>query len=163
MPTKATFRQAAADGGPFADALENLGKLGADPAMIAALWPLAAKGAPSRVQLAGQFPKVADAILATEPAASDGASLLDRLASYARSLVKVRPAGSQAGDVTAAIVGRMRSAVDAGDLAKALDERKALPAEGQAASETWAAAVADRLEIDRLAESIAASTGSGSE
>jgi len=155
------FRLASAGGDPFADALANLDELGVNTATVAALKPLAEKGVPSSAQLVEQFPKVADAILATESAASDDAGLLDRLASYGRSLVKVRPAGSQAGDETAAIVARMRSAVDAGDLAKALDERKALPAEGQAASETWAGAVADRLEIDRLADAIAAPPGAG--
>jgi hypothetical protein len=156
------FRLAATGGAPFADALANLDKLGVDPATIAALKPLAEKGVPTRAQLVDQFPKVADAILATEPAASDDAGLLDRLTSYGRSLVKVRPAGSPAGEETVAILERMRSAVDAGNLAKALNERKALPAKGQAASETWAGAVADRLEIDRLAEAIAAPPGASS-
>jgi hypothetical protein len=55
----------------------------------------------------------------------------------------------------------MRAAVDAGDLATALDARKALPADGQAASQDWADAVADRLEIDRLAEAIAAPPDTG--
>jgi hypothetical protein len=156
------FQLAAARGGPFADALANLDKLGVNSTTVAALKPLAEKGVPSRGQLVEQFPKVADAILATESVASDDASLLDRLTSYGRSLVKVRPAGSPAGDETAAIVTRMRSAVDAGDLAKALNERQALPAEGQMVSETWAGAVADRLEIDRLVEAIAAGAGNGS-
>jgi hypothetical protein len=156
------FQLAAARGGPFADALANLDKLGVNSTTVAALKPLAEKGVPSRGQLVEQFPKVADAILATESVASDDASLLDRLTSYGRRLVKVRPAGSPAGDETAAIVTRMRSAVDAGDLAKALNERQALPAEGQMVSETWAGAVADRLEIDRLVEAIAAGAGNGS-
>ena len=156
------FQLASARGGPFADALANLDKLGVNTTTVAALKPLAEKGVPSRGQLVEQFPKVADAILATESVASDDASLLDRLTSYGRSLVKVRPAGSPAGDETAAIVTRMRSAVDAGDLAKALNERQALPAEGQMVSETWAGAVADRLEIDRLVDAIAAGAGNGS-
>jgi len=153
------FRRAAAGGGPFADTLAKLDKFGINTAAAAALKPLAEKGVPSREQLIERFPNVADAILATEPPAGDDAGLLDRLASYGRSLVKVRPAGSQAGDETVAIVARMRSAVYAGDLAKALNERKALRAEAQAASQTWAGAVADRLKIDQLAEAIAAPSG----
>jgi len=153
------FRLAAAGGGPFADALANLDKFDINNATAEALKPLAEKGVPSREQLVEGFPKVADAILATESAAGDDVGLLDRLTSYGRSLVKVRPAGSQAVDETAAIVARMRSAIDVGDLAKALNERKALPAKAQAVSETWAGAVADRLEIDQLAEAIAAPPG----
>jgi hypothetical protein len=151
----AAFQQAAAGGGPFIDALDGLG---ADPETVAALKPLAEKGAPSRAELTAAFPAVAEAILATEA----DAGLFDRLAAYGRSLVKVRPSGAQqAGDDTGAIVTRMRAAVDAGDLATALSARKALPADGQAASQGWADAVADRLEIDRLAEAIAAPPDTG--
>lgn len=154
----AAFVQAAASGGPFADAFDALDALKVDPQTVAALKPLAEKGAPSRAELTAAFPGVAEAILAAKPAASEDTGLFDRLASYGRSLVKVRPAGS---DDRGAIVARMKAAVDAGDFAEALDERKTLPADGQVASQAWADAVADRLEIDRLAEAIATPTDTG--
>jgi hypothetical protein len=160
----AAFQQAAAGSEPFSADLDKFAALGVAPEAIAPLKPLAEKGVPSRAELVAAFPEVADAILAAEPATEDDAGLLDRLASFGRNLVKVRPAGSQqAGDDTEAIVARMRAAVDAGDLAAALDVRKTLPADGQAASQAWADAAADRLEIDRLAAAIAAppDTGNG--
>lgn len=164
-PTRAAvlsaFRRAAGQGGSFAAELDEIGKLGVAPATIAELEPLAEKGAPSRAELVVAFPKVADAILAAEPATDEEAGFLDRLTSYGRSLVTVRPAGTDDGGGTEAVVARMRAAVTAGDLETALTERDALPAEGRAASQKWADAVADRLEIDRLSGEIAAAADAG--
>lgn len=154
----AAFQQAASAGGPFPDALDQLDTLGVDAEAVAALKPLAEKGAPSRAELTAAFPGVADAIVAAEPTADSEAGLLDRLTSYGRNLVRVRPAGA---DPDAEVVARMKTAVEAGDFAEALAERKGLPEEGQAASQTWADAVADRLEIDRLAEEIIATADAG--
>jgi hypothetical protein len=44
----------------------------------------------------------------------------------------------------------MRTAVAAGDLAKAVAARDQLPPQGQTVSTAWAAAVSERLAIERL-------------
>lgn len=159
----AAFQNAAAQGGPFSAELDAVGQLGIAPTAVAQLKPLAEKGAPTTADLVARFAEVADAmLLAAKPAAGAGAGFFGRLAAYGRSLVKVRPSGSQpAGEDTGAIVERMRAAVDDGDLAKALTERKALSVDGQAASQAWADAVGDRLEIERLAAVISASAETG--
>ena len=157
-----SLRRAAAQSGPFAEGLALIDRLGVAPAAVASLKPLAETGAPSRVEISAEFPKVADAILAAARPSGDDSGLVERLVSYGRDLVKIRPKGPISGTDPAAIVSRMRTATDAGDLAKALAERQALPTDGQAASQAWADAVANRLEIDRLVDEIAAAPGAGS-
>jgi hypothetical protein len=152
------FRQAASAGGPFADALRGIGSLGS-PTTIAALEPLAEKGAPSRPEIVAAFPGVADRILAAGSAGDENAGFFGRVAAFGRSLVKVRPVDAPAGDATAAIVEKMRTAVAGGDVEAALAERDGLPAAGLSASQAWADAAADRLAIDRLAAEIAAPGG----
>jgi hypothetical protein len=154
-----SLRQAAAAGGPFADNLAMLQALGLDETDIAALRPLAEKGAPPKSELAGSFPEVADRILAASAAVDPNAGFFDRLAGFARGLVTVRPTTPIAGDTPDAIVSRMQGAVDRGDLAKALAERNALPADGKAVSAAWAQGASDRLAIDRLVEKLSRAAG----
>ena len=154
-----SLRQAASRGGPFAADLTVIGALGIGPGDVAALVPLAERGAPSREDLIAGFPTVVDAILAAPQSPGDGGGLIDRVLSYGRGLVKIRPTGPISGSDPVAVVSRMQAAVDAGDLAEALSERAALPAAGQAASQKWATDVADRLAIDRLVEEIATALG----
>lgn len=156
-----SLRQAAAQSGPFAADLALIDSLGVAPAAVAALKPLAERGAPSRAELSAEFPKVADAILAAARPPGDDNGLVDRLVSYGRDLVKIRPKGPISGNEPAAVVSRMRIAADAGEFAKALAERPALPPDGQVASQAWTDAVADRLEIDRLVDEISAAPGAG--
>jgi hypothetical protein len=134
--------------------------LGLDEKDIAALRPLAEKGAPPKSQLAGSFPETADRILAASAAADPNAGFFDRLAGAARGLVTVRPTKPIAGDSPDAIVSRMQGAIDRGDLAKALAERNALPNDAKAVSAAWAQGATDRLAIDRLVEKLSHAAGS---
>lgn len=144
------LRQAADEGSPFAADLAMLAAVGADPTDLAALKPLAEKGAPSSATLAAEFPAVADAILLATSAVDPNAGFFDRVAGFGRSLVSIRPTAPMPGKTPDAIVSRMQAAVDLGDLTAALAEREALPAEGKAASADWAARAADRVAIDGL-------------
>jgi hypothetical protein len=148
------LRRAAMAGGSFSDALQGLGNLG-PPAAIAALGPLAEKGAPSRAELISDFPKVADAIMAADSDAGEDASFFGQVAAFGRSLVKVRPVDGAAEDPTATVVAKMRTALASGDLQTALAARDGLPASGLTASQSWADAVSDRLAIDKLVTEIA--------
>jgi hypothetical protein len=155
------LRRAAMAGGSFSDALQGLGNLG-PPAAIAALGPLAEKGAPSRAELIADFPKVADAIMAADSDAGEDMGFIGQVAAFGRSLVKVRPVDGAAEDPTATVVAKMRTALASGDLQTALSARDGLPASGLAASQSWADAVSDRLAIDKLVDEIAPTdTGSG--
>jgi len=154
-----SLRQAAGEGAPFAGNLAMLQALGLDETDIAALRPLAEKGAPPESELAGEFPEVADRILAASAAVDPNAGFFDRLAGFARGLVTVRPTTPIPGDTPDAIVSRMQAAVDHSDLARALAERNALPDNGKAVSAAWAQGAADRLAIDRLVEKLSRAAG----
>ncbi len=158
-----TLRQAAGKSGPFADDLAMLQVLGSDPADVAALKPLAEKGAPSAADLTGAFPAVADAILSASNAPGPDADFFDRVAGFARGLVTVRPTTAIPGETPEAIVSRMQAAVDAGDLKRALAEREHLPDAGKDASAAWAAGAETRIAIDglvaRLTRSLAPNGG----
>ena len=154
-----TLRRAAADGAAFAGELAMLQALGLDETDIAALRPLAEKGAPPKSELADTFPEVADRILAASAAVDPNAGFFDRLAGFARGLVTVRPTSPIPGETPDAVVSRMQAAVDHGDLAQALSEREALPKNAKAVSAAWAQGAADRIAIDRLVEKLSRAAG----
>ena len=133
--------------------------LGLDETDIAALRPLAEKGAPPKPELADTFPEVADRILAVSAAVDPHAGFFDRLAGFARGLVTVRPTSPISGETPDAVVSRMQAAVDHGDLAQALSEREALPKNAKAVSAAWAQGAADRIAIDRLVEKLSRAAG----
>jgi hypothetical protein len=152
------LRQSASAGGAFDHDLAMLEVLGVPDDALAALKPLAAKGAPKKSELVEEFPGVADHILASVADAEGGGSFFAEVGAFASSFVSVRPAKPIEGDTPQAIVSRMRDAVEHGDFQKALAERDALPKVGQEASAAWAQAAADREAIDRLVDKLAAST-----
>jgi hypothetical protein len=152
-----TLQQAAERGGPFVSDLAMLKTLGMDNEDTAKLEPLATKDTPSLAELQQRFPDVADAILTATSGADENAGFFQRLGAFGRGLVSVRPTTAISGDSPEAIVSRMQAAVDKGDLAGALSERAALPANGQAASADWAQAAADRVAIGELIDKLALS------
>ena len=151
------LRQGADSGKGFAADLAMLKALGMDGEDLAALEPLAKKGAPTITTLQAAFPSVADAIIAATSAVGPDAGFFDRVAAFGSSLVSIRPTSPIEGDTPEAIVSRMQDAVHRADFATALEERGKLPPEGQAASATWAAAAADRAAIDAIVERLALS------
>ena len=77
-----------------------------------------------------------------KPSAAD-ATLVDRLLSGARSIVRVRKAGHAADDTSAeAVVGRMETALKEGRLAEVLAKAKKLPPKAALAGEDWVKKVA---------------------
>ncbi len=151
------LRHSASSGGAFGGDLAMLEVLGIDPDDLAALKPLAAKGAPGRAELVEEFPAIAERIISATAETDPDASWLDRVGSFAAGLVSVRPVGPIAGDTPEAIVSRMEAAVDRGDFARALAERENLPQAGKDASAAWAQGAADREAIDGLIDRLAAS------
>jgi len=151
------LRQAAASGESFAADLAMLKALGLDGDDVAALEPLAKRGAPTVSALQAAFPPVADAILSATAEIDPDAGFLDRLVAFGEGLVTIRPTAPIAGDTPAAIVSRMQAAVAKGDLATALEERQNLPEAGQSVSASWAAAASDRTQIDAIVQRLALS------
>lgn len=155
----ATLRQGAAKSGGFAAELAMISTLSPNAPEVAALKPLAEKGAPSVADLATAFPATADAIVKASgtPGASGGVA--DRLMSRLRGLVTIRPVGPIAGASPEAVVSRMQAAVDKGDLATALKERESLGEAAKAVSSDWAKNAADRIAIDELVGKLVTAVG----
>ncbi len=159
------LRRAVDEGVPFTTDLDLAAALGLPADDVAALRPFAARGVATRTALAAQFAGVGDTIVSATAPADPNAGFFSRLVTGIGSLVTVRPAGPVEGSDPAAIVSRMRAAVEAGDLKTALSERGGLSEAGQEASADWAAAVSDRVAVDalivKIARGIAPAGGNG--
>jgi uroporphyrinogen-III synthase len=141
---------------PFADDLALLtpliqgdAKLGA---LSTALAPYAEKGVASRAALAAEFPAVAKAALADDLADdSFGQRVLGKL----KGLVSLRRVGDVPGDTVEAKLARAETALNAGDIAKAVDLVKSLPPQVANATQAWLARaeahLAAKQSIDQLA------------
>ena len=111
-----------------------------------------AHGVPSLAALREAFPPAArDAIAASLKEQSDG-GMWDRITAFARSQSGARSLTPRAGDDPDAILSRAEAALGAGDLATAIDEVGALPADGQARMAEWIAlAERRRAAVDAVA------------
>ena len=102
------------------------------------------------------FRRVANAAIDAEAEPAD-ASVLDRLMSGARSIVRVRKAGHDPADAsTEAIVGRMEAALKDGRLREVLDQGKKLPPKAALAVDDWLKKVEARHAVDRSVADIEA-------
>jgi len=140
-----SLRQAATAGGAFAGELSAYAALGGKAEALA---PLAAAGAPSLASLEAAFPALADRIRTDAAKADPDASVWQRLAASAGSLVSVKPAGPIEGSSTIAVVSRMEAAVARGDLAAALRESDGLDQAAKAPLADWAEGARRRVAID---------------
>ncbi len=127
------------DGLPLSDGLAMLEPLMKDDAKLgeiaAALKPYSA-GVTSRAALTTQFPAMAKAALADDVADNSfGARVLGKI----RGIVSLRRVGDVEGDTTEAKLARAEAALKAGDLAKAVELVKSLPAQTAKATAAWLA------------------------
>ncbi|SEO94106.1 Uroporphyrinogen-III synthase [Rhodospirillales bacterium URHD0017] len=144
-------------GVPFASELNLLlplvqgdGKL---TEIIAALQPYAQTGVASRAALEAEFPAVAKAALA-EDVADD--SYGERLMGKLRGLVSLRRVGDVPGDTTEAKLARAEQALHAGDVGKAAELVKSLPASTSKATAAWLAKADAHLAAKRSLDQLAA-------
>ena len=121
--------------------------------IIAALQPSAQTGVASRVALEAAFPAVAKAALA-EDLADD--SYGERLLGKLRGLVSLRRVGDVPGDATEAKLARAEQALHAGDIAKAAELVKSLPASTNKATAAWLAKAEAHLAAKRSLDQLAA-------
>jgi uroporphyrinogen-III synthase len=143
---------------PFATDLGLLTPLAqGDPKLtevIATLQPQAAAGVASRTALAASFPAVAKAALADDLADD---SFGERVLGKLKGLISLRRVGADvAGDTVEAKLARAESALDAGNVAKAVELVKSLPPITSKATAAWLARAEAHLAGQRAVDQLAA-------
>jgi len=118
-----------------------------------ALQPYAQTGVASRAALAADFPAVAKAALADDLADD---SFGERLLGKFKSIVSLRRVGDVQGDSVEAKLARAEAALDGGDLAKAVEIVKSLPAQTAKATAAWLARAEAHLAAKRGVDQLAA-------
>lgn len=136
-------------GTPFAAELDALRGLGLDEEAIAGLEPYAGNGLATLAELRARFEAVAAGIDVSPPP-PEGTGVMERLLESAGGLIEVRPANPVEGAEPAAVLARMRGALEAGDLSAALAEWSALPDDAKGLTADWARDAEARLAADQF-------------
>jgi hypothetical protein len=139
-------------GSSFTTEIETYASLKPDAEEIAQLRDLAATGVPTEAQLAAEADAAANAMIAATRTTDPNAGITDRLWSSAMGLVQVRPVGMVEGEGVPEIVARLDSAVQAGDLERAIKEFDSLPAAAKTAGEPFMTKVRARAAANQLAD-----------
>jgi hypothetical protein len=154
------LRSAVERGDPFAAELSAAKAFAAEPQTLAPLEPFAASGLPNASALARQLSELAPAMLKAIAAPPSTGGFIDRLQANAEKLVRIRPIDETPGDDPAAVISRAQAKAARSDLAGAVAELKALPANVRAPADDWikkvearnaAADASRRLVTDALA------------
>jgi hypothetical protein len=126
-------------GDPFAAELEAAQQQAADAKALAPLAGFAASGVPSAAALARELTSLEPALLETAGAVPPEGGFLAKLQANAERLVRIRPVEEVAGDDPATIIARAQIKTGRGDVAGALTELAALPANVRAPAQSWIA------------------------
>jgi hypothetical protein len=114
------------------------------------------EGVPTAADLTQSFRKVSNAMLDAESEPAD-ASIVDRLLSGARSIVRVRKVGPSADDTSLeATVARMDTALKERRLAEVVEQGKKLPPKAALVAEDWLGQVEARQAVDQAMADIEA-------
>ncbi|MDP1750129.1 MAG: mitofilin family membrane protein, partial [Reyranella sp.] len=153
----ARLSSAIESGLPFAQELGLLAPLAQGDTklgeIIAALQPYAQAGVASRATLAASFPAVAKAALADDLADD---SFGERVLGKIKSIVSLRRVGADVqGDAVEARLARAEAALEAGDVAKAVDLVKSLPPQTSKATSAWLARAEAHLAAKRAVDQLA--------
>jgi hypothetical protein len=136
-------------GEPFANELAAVRRASAGKLDLKPLESYMREGVPTLADINKSFRKIADAMQDAEAVPPD-ASLVDRLLSGARSIVRVRKAGHSADDTSLeATIARMDTALKDNHLAEVLEQGKLLPPKAALAAEDWLRQVEARNAVDR--------------
>jgi len=149
----ASLKRAMDRGDPFTVELAAVKKAAGDRADLKLnLLPLERhmrEGVPTASDITKSFRKVSNAMLDAEVEPAD-ASIVDRLLSGARSIVRVRKAGPRADDTSLeATITRMDSALKEGRLAEVLEQGKKLPPKASLVADDWLRQVEARQAVDQ--------------
>jgi hypothetical protein len=131
------LRAAVERGDAFAAELAAAKALAPGAPALAPLEPFAANGLPSGATMARQLSDLAPAMLKAVDAPAPQGGFLDRLQANAEKLVRIRPVGEAPGDDPAAVISRAQAKAARSDLAGAVAELNALPANVRAPAEDW--------------------------
>jgi len=131
------LRAAVERGDAFAAELAAAKALAPGAPALAPLEPFAANGLPSGATMARQLSDLAPAMLKAVDAPAPQGGFLDRLQANAEKLVRIRPVGEAPGGDPAAVISRAQAKAARSDLAGAVAELNALPANVRAPAEDW--------------------------
>jgi hypothetical protein len=152
----ANLKRAVDRGEAYAAELVQVKNVAGNTVNLSALERSMQEGVPTIPELAKSFRRIANAMLDAEEQPAD-ATVVDRLLSGARSIVRVRKAGPAADDNSAeAVIGRMEAALKDGRLADVLANAKKLPPKAELAGEDWVKKVAARHAVDRAVAEVEA-------
>jgi hypothetical protein len=135
-------------GGSYAAELASVKKRGGASFELGALERYQHDGVPSDIELAREFQSVANAIIDADAEQPD-ASLMDRLLSGARTIVRVRKVTHAPGDnSTEAVVGRMETALRENRLGDVLAEAAKLSPRAAVPAQDWLKKVEARRTVE---------------
>ncbi len=138
------LRIAVATGAPFTSALTDVAAE-TDVAVPDALQAASEAGVPRIEDLQAAFPTAARAALPIAIRETAGEGTTDRFLAFVQSQVGGRSLEAREGDDPDAILSRAEAALATGDLAGAIAEITALPADAQSAMADWVATAETRL------------------
>ncbi len=145
----ANLKRALDRGGSFATELNAVQKVGGGKLDLKALEGFKDKGIASTAALSADFRSVAYSIISADAEPAD-ASVVDKLISGAKSIVRVRKSSAEAAETSAeAIAARMDAALKANRLGDVLDEAKKLSPKARTAGAAWLAKVESRAAVDK--------------
>ncbi len=161
------LRRALDGGHSFSTQLAGVKKIAGNSVDLSALDKLKDAGVPSLAELTKDFRTAANNAIDAE-AEPDNASVVDRLWTGAKSVVRVRRTDLGPEDKsTEAVVGRMQVALNEGRLADVLESAKELPPKSQDAVRPFLDRVAARVSVDtalaNLESQLKSSIASGSQ
>jgi hypothetical protein len=126
-------------GDPFAAELDAAQRLAPDPKALAPLAGFAASGLPSAAALARELASLEPALQKVAGAPPPEGGFMEKLKANAERLVRIRPLEEVAGDDPPTVIARAQIKAGRGDVAGALAELGALPANVRAPAQAWIA------------------------
>jgi hypothetical protein len=143
-------------GNPYSAELEHVRGAASGSIDLAPLDRFATQGVPTLAELRQDFKSVAYKLIDTEEQPSDG-SIMGRLLSGAKSVVRVRKINHNADDKTVeAIVSRMEAALNEDRLGDVLQEAHTLPQPTQDSARDFLAKVEARYAVDKALQTVEA-------
>ena len=150
----ANLKRAIDRGGPFAAELAAVHKAGGNKLDLKALELFKGQGIASATSLNTDFRSVAYALISADVEPAD-ASVVDKLISGAKSIVRVRKSNADAAETSAeAIAARMDAALKANRLGDVIEESKKLSPKARAAGAAWLAKVESRAAVDKAVSDV---------
>ena len=145
----ANLKRALDRGGSFATELAAVQKIGGGKLDLKTLEPFKNQGIASTTALSSDFRSVAYALISADAEPAD-ASVVDKLISGAKSIVRVRKSNADAAETSAeAIAARMDAALKANRLSDVIEESKKLSPKARTAGAAWLNKVESRAAVDK--------------